>query len=178
MTREQLTAAAEADEIEAALKAYSRKPFRWLVIWGNGDETLYDHEPPATPYDKEVIPLYCKPSVTNMETIAELRYEAEKYKSLYEAAIERDPWGQIRNQPRKLVDNGDLWMAEQGMKVRLEAQDPSGKWIVIFPAQLEQMIQQGAAVRATEVEYDLEATPSRPRPARIRRLVSGAKDPS
>jgi hypothetical protein len=40
------------------------------------------------------------------------------------------------------------------MKVRLEAQDPSGKWIAIFPSQLDQMIQQGAPVRATEVEYD------------------------
>jgi hypothetical protein len=50
--------------------------------------------------------------------------------------------------------DSDFWMAERGMKVRLEAQDPSGKWIAIFPAQLEQMIQQGAPVRATEVEYD------------------------
>ena len=45
-------------------------------------------------------------------------------------------------------------VAEAGMRVRLEAQAPSGKWIAIFPAQLEQMIQQGLPVRATEIQIE------------------------
>jgi hypothetical protein len=65
-----------------------------------------------------------------------------------------DLFGSNGNLSAMTERDSDFWMAERGMKVRLEAQDPSGKWIAIFPAQLEQMVQQGAPVRAIEVEYD------------------------
>lgn len=72
-----------------------------------------------------------------------------------------------------IEDTSDFWMAERGMKIRLEVQCPDGGWVAIFPAQLEQMIRQGAPVRATEVDYaDAAARASEPVAWRYRFVTS------